>query len=101
MQLILTFCSIFVFGGLALIFVFGWYWNNPFFPLPLLILLGVVLLLVAIVVALMMKFIVPVMYRQRCAATDAFGAIWRLMAANPGTFILFVCSMSSSTSRAR
>ena len=88
-QLVIAFCSMFVFGGLALIFVFGWYWNNPLFPLPLLILLGVVLILVAVVIGLIMKFMVPVMYRQRCDAMDAFRAVWQLIAANPGTFILF------------
>ena len=88
-QLVIAFCSMFVFGGLALIFVFGWYWNNPIFPLPLLILLGVVLFLVAVVIGLIIKFMVPVMYRQRCDAMDAFRAVWQLIAANPGTFILF------------
>ena len=88
-QLVIALCSVFVFGGLALIFVFGWYWNNPLFPLPLLILLGVVLFLVAVVIGLIMKFMVPVMYRQRCDAMDAFRAVWQLIAANPGTFILF------------
>ena len=88
-QLVIAFCSMFLFGGLALIFVFGWYWNNPIFPLPLLILLGVVLFLVAVVIGLIMKFMVPVMYRQRCDAMDAFRAVWQLIAANPGTFILF------------
>jgi len=88
-QLVITFCSMLVFGGLALIFVFGWYWNSPIFPLPLLILLGVVLFLVAVVIGLIIKFMVPVMYRQRCDAMDAFRAVWQLIAANPGTFILF------------
>ena len=88
-QLVIAFCSMFLFGGLALIFVFGWYWNNPLFPLPLLILLGVVLFLVAVVIGLIMKFMVPVMYRQRCDAMDAFRAVWQLIAANPGTFIPF------------
>jgi hypothetical protein len=88
-QLVIAFCSMFVFGGLALIFVFGWYSNNPIFPLPLLILLGVVLFLVAVVIGLIVKFMVPVMYRQRCDAMDAFRAVWQLIAANPGIFILF------------
>ena len=89
LQLIITICSIVVFGGLALVFVLGWHWKHPILPLPLIILLGVAFFLVAIVVSLVMKFIVPVMYRQRCSATEAFGAIWRLMVANPGVFILF------------
>ena len=88
-QLVLAFCSMIVFGGLALIFVFGWYWNIPIFPLPLLILLGVVLLLVAVVIGMVMRFMVPVMYRQRCDAMDAFRAVWQLVTANPGIFLLF------------
>jgi hypothetical protein len=49
-QLVIALCSMLVFGGLALIFVFGWYWNNPIFPLPLLILLGVVLFIAGVVI---------------------------------------------------
>ncbi len=88
-QLVVAFCSMITFGGLALIFVFGWYWNNPIFPLPLLILLGVILFLIAVVIGLIMKFMVPVMYRQRCDAMDAFRSVWQLIAANPGLFLLF------------
>ncbi len=89
LQLVLTLCSMLIFGGLALIFVLGWHWKNPLLPLPLIILLGVTFVLVAVVVGLIMKFIVPVMYRQRCGAMDAFRAVWHLIAANPGAFILF------------
>ena len=33
-QIVIAFCSMIIFGGLALIFVFGWYWQNPILPLP-------------------------------------------------------------------
>lgn len=89
LQLIVTICSLIVFGGLALIFVLGWQWKHPILPLPLLILLGVTFFLAAVVIGLIMKFIVPVMYRQRCTALDAFRAVWQLIAAHPGLFILF------------
>jgi hypothetical protein len=32
---------------------------------------------------------VPVMYRQRCGALEAFRAVWLLVVENPGVFILF------------
>jgi hypothetical protein len=89
LQLVVTICSMIIFGGLALTYVLGWHWNNPLLPLPLLILLGVVFLLVALVVGLIMKFMVPVMYRQRCTATKAFRDLGQLIAAHPGIFILF------------
>ncbi len=89
LQLVITFLSIIVFGGLALVFLLGWHWKNSLLPLPLIILLGVTFLLVALVVGLIMKFVVPVMYRQRCSATAAFGEVWRLVAGSPGVFILF------------
>jgi hypothetical protein len=88
-QLIVTFCSMIIFAGLGLLFVFGWYWNNSILPVPVLILIAVAFFLVAVVVGLIMKFMVPVMYRQRCPATDAFRAVWQLIAANPVAFILF------------
>ena len=88
-QLVIAFCSLIIFGGLALIFVLGWHWNNPLLPLPLVILLAVAFFLVALVVGLIMKFVVPVMYRQRCAAMEAFRAVWRLVVANPVAFLLF------------
>jgi hypothetical protein len=89
LQLVITFLSMIVFGGLALLFVLGWHWNHPLLPLPLIILLAVTFCLIAIVVGLIMKFAVPVMYRQRCRATVAFGQVWRLVTGRPGVFILF------------
>jgi len=89
LQLIVTFCSMIIFGGLGLLLVFSWYWNNSILPWPVLILIAVAFFLVAIVVGLIMKFMVPVMYRQRCLALNAFRAVWQLIAANPGIFLLF------------
>jgi hypothetical protein len=89
LQLVITIISMLVFGGLALVFFLGWHWNNPLLPLPLLILFGVTFFLIALVVGLILRFVVPVMYRQRCTAMDAFRAIWRLIVTNPGVFILF------------
>jgi hypothetical protein len=91
-QLAVTLCSLIVFGGLAITFVLGWHWNNALLPLPLLILLilvGVAFFLIAIVVGLILKFMAPVMYRQRCTALVAFRAVWHLVAANPVVFLLF------------
>ena len=88
-QIVVTFCSLVVFGGLGLLFFIGWYWGNPLVPLPLLILFAVALVLIAIVVSVMIRFMVPVMYRQRCDVLEAFRAVWTLVAANPGIFVLF------------
>ncbi len=90
LQIVITFCSLLVFGGLALIFVLGHYWEATVVPVTLLILFGVAFLLVAIVVALVMRFMVPVMYRQRCDAIAAFRQVWSLITANLGIFFLFV-----------
>ncbi|MEO8044078.1 MAG: hypothetical protein ABI674_04165 [Spartobacteria bacterium] len=89
LQLVITICSMFIFGGLAVVFVLGWHWKYSILPLPLVILFAVTFFLVALVIGLIMKFTVPVMYRQRCPAMDAFTAVWRLIVAHPGVFILF------------
>ncbi|MEO5717892.1 MAG: hypothetical protein ABIR29_04900 [Chthoniobacterales bacterium] len=89
LQIIITICSLVVFGGLALVFVLGQHWKHTILPLPIIILLGVTFLLVALVIGLIMKFVVPVMYRERCPAMGAFRAVWQLIVAHPGVFILF------------
>lgn len=89
LALVISLCSMFVFGGLALVFVLGRHWNEVLFPVPLLILFGVAFLLVAVVIGLILKFMVPVMYRQRCTAGHAFREVWALIAANPGIFLLY------------
>jgi MFS family permease len=43
--------------------------------------------------ALVSHFMVPVMYRRRCLAREAFADVARLIFANPGPFILFVLFM--------
>lgn len=90
LQLVLTFCSLIAFGALALLVFIGHYWEAPGLPLILVILLGLGLLFVVIVVSLVMRFMVPVMYRQRCDAIAAFRQVWELIMANLGVFCLFV-----------
>jgi len=36
-----------------------------------------------------MRFMVPVMYRQRRGPVEAFRAVWSLVTARPGVFVLF------------
>jgi hypothetical protein len=43
-----------------------------------------------IFLALVTHFMVPVMYRQRCAAFDAFGQVMRLVANHLGSFVLLI-----------
>jgi hypothetical protein len=55
-----------------------------------LIVLGLVWLSIAIVLSVVSHFMVPVMYRRRCGAKEAFLDVGKLILANPGPFILFV-----------
>jgi hypothetical protein len=60
---------------------------------PLVLLLVVVVLiwlLLALFFALVAHFMVPVMYRRRCLARDAFLDVTKLIFRNPGPFALFV-----------
>jgi hypothetical protein len=89
-QIVVTLCCLVLFGGLAFLFVMNWYSGWAVVPLALLILFGVALVLVAIVVGIVMRFMVPVMYRRRCGAMEAFRDVWSLVSGYPGVFILFV-----------
>jgi hypothetical protein len=65
--------------------------EGPFVALVLgLIVLGCVWLAFALFFALVSNFMVPVMYRRRCSAREAFLDVAKLMLHNPGPFILFV-----------
>ncbi len=65
--------------------------EGPFVVVILgLIVLGLVWLAVTLFFALVTQFMVPVMYRRRCSAREAFLDASRLMLRNPGPFILFV-----------
>ena len=48
-----------------------------------------VMLLLMLVWALIANFITPVMYRRRCRAYEAFRAVTKLIAANPGEILLY------------
>jgi hypothetical protein len=63
------------------------------FPVVLvivLIVLGLVWLSLAIVLSVVSHFMVPVMYRRRCGAKEAFLDVGKLILAHPGPFILFI-----------
>jgi len=63
------------------------------FVLPLILLCAVIVLVwlvVALFFALVSHFMVPVMYRRRCLAQEAFFDVTKLIFGNPGPFILFV-----------
>jgi len=55
-----------------------------------LIVLGLIWLVFMLFFALISQFMVPVMYRRRCAAREAFVDVAKLILNNPGPFILFV-----------
>jgi len=88
LQLVIAFCSLLAFGSLALIFVL--IRHAGVVPLTILILGGVGLVLIAILVALIMHFVVPVMYRQRCEPMEALRQVRTLITTHPGVFFLFV-----------
>jgi hypothetical protein len=48
-----------------------------------------VMILLVLAWALISNFMVPVMYRQRCRASKAFGIVVRLIAAYPGEILLY------------
>jgi hypothetical protein len=52
-----------------------------------------VILLIAIGWGLISQFMVPIMYRRRCSATEAFGATISLIGAHLGSFILYLLFM--------
>lgn len=88
-QLVVAFCSMILVGLFALIWFISSHAGGFFIAGPLLILLFVACVLLAIVFAIIVHFMVPVMYRQRCGALEAFRAVWLLVVENPGVFILF------------
>jgi hypothetical protein len=55
-----------------------------------LIVVGLIWLALSLFFALVTTFMVPVMYRRRCRAMEAFMDVSKLVFANPGPFILFV-----------
>lgn len=44
----------------------------------------------AIIFTIVSQFMVPVMYRRRCLAREAFFDVWKLIRTRPGPFVLFV-----------
>lgn len=55
-----------------------------------LIFLGLVWFALAIIFAVVTQFMVPVMYRRRCLAREAFFDVWKLIRTRPWPFVLFV-----------
>ena len=54
------------------------------------IFLGLVWVVFLIIFAVATQFMVPVMYRRRCRAREAFATVWALIRNQPGPFVLFV-----------
>lgn len=55
-----------------------------------LVVLGLIWFAAMIFFGLILQFVVPVMYRRRCLAREAFGDVLRLVVHNPAPFILYV-----------
>ena len=58
--------------------------------IAILIVLGLAYFAFALFLALIFHFMVPVMYRRRCSAKDAFLDVLKLILRNPGPFVLLV-----------
>src|SRR5262249_50841506 len=67
-QIVVTLINLIVFGSVIALLILSWYWQRQWMPIALLIFFGVAYFLVALVIAMILKFMVPVMYRQRCDA---------------------------------
>lgn len=89
-QLVVTLCALVGFGALAFVFALTWYWVHPVMPMGLLVVLSVGWILMLLLFSLVAHFMVPVMYRRRCGAMEAFHAICALIGANLGVFLLFL-----------
>ncbi len=89
-QLVVALCAMVGFGALALLFALTWYWSHPVMPTVLLAMLAIGWFILALLFSLVARFMVPVMYRRRCGATEAFRAVWALIGANLGVFLLFL-----------
>ncbi|MBA3963425.1 MAG: hypothetical protein H0X40_16190 [Chthoniobacterales bacterium] len=89
-QLVIAFCAFLLFGGLAVALMVSWYWTKAVSSIVLFGALLLVWILLMILVSLVTRFMVPVMYRRRCGATEAFRVVWPLVMSHLGVFILFV-----------
>ena len=95
-SLVFAFLGLLAAGILVLIIAvpFGFFsGDRSDFGAPLiiaLIILGLVWLAFALFFALVFHFMVPVMYRRRCSAKEAFLDVFRLILRSPGPFVLLV-----------
>ena len=97
-SVLVTFVAIILIVGLVLIIALrlgafsGRTGSHEFNALTVFLIVFVALLWLgfAIFFALATQFMVPVMYRRRCLAREAFAEVSRLMLSRPGPFILYV-----------
>ena len=97
-SLVVGLCSLVLLGiiGLGMYLLFGGmlsrHDSDGMSVLFIVVVAGVALLWIVctLLFALVSSFMVPVMYRRRCMAREAFVDVTKLIAANPGPFLLFV-----------
>jgi hypothetical protein len=95
-SLVLALCGVVIFAifGLLIWLLFvGGRDADSIWSVPLIIcvvLFGFFWLVISLFFALVFQFMVPVMYRRRCSAKDAFLDVTKLIFANLGPFLLFV-----------
>ena len=85
---------------LAIVGVCGWLlffgWDGRGKSMAIIVVLVVsvlVLIVLSLAFALVSNFMVPIMYRLRCSAGEAFRNVTQLILANPGPFVLYVLFM--------
>jgi hypothetical protein len=67
--------------------------GKPVALIVFLVVMVLVLFVLSLVFALISNFMVPLMYRLRCSAGEAFRDVTKLILANPGPFTLYVLFM--------
>ena len=89
-QLVFTLCAMVAFAALAFVFLLTRYQGGSFLPVLLLVVFGVCWVVLLILFSLVVHFMLPVMYRRRCGAMEAFRAVRTLIGENLGVCVLFL-----------
>ena len=88
-EVCVVFGSTLLFGGSAAVLFFTRSAGLPVVPVVLLVTLGLAWILVLLFFSLFSRFMIAVMYRQRCSALAAFRIVWDLFVAHLGVFFLY------------
>ncbi len=79
----------------AAVFVMWEHWKELSYWLVLILVTLVLMIPLWIVFFIYREFGVPIIYKTRCKASDAFGIVWRLAMANPADMTLYVITRAA------